>query len=92
MSKGWRGLAAMVLPSTNTPSVAKRLELLKQIAPDVTRVAVIRESGIAAGPSLFGAIQAVAPSFSVEVRPVDVRDAGEIERALRHLRRVRTAA
>lgn len=60
----------------------KWLELLKQIAPDVTRVAVIREFGIAAGPGLFGAIQAVAPSFGVEVRPVDVRDAGQIERAI----------
>jgi putative ABC transport system substrate-binding protein len=60
----------------------KWLELLKQIAPDVTRVAVIRESGIAAGPGFFGAIQAVAPSFGVEVRPVDVRDAGQIERAI----------
>jgi putative tryptophan/tyrosine transport system substrate-binding protein len=61
---------------------SKWLELLKQIAPGVTRVAVIRESGIAAGPGLFGAIQAVAPSFGVEVRPVDVRDADQLERAI----------
>ncbi len=45
-------------------------------------VAVLRESGIAAGPGQFGAIQALAPSLGVEVRAVDVRDAGDIERAL----------
>jgi putative ABC transport system substrate-binding protein len=60
----------------------KWLELLKDIAPRVTRVAVLRESAIAAGPAQFGAIQAVAPSLGVELRPVDTRDAGEIERAI----------
>ena len=60
----------------------KWLELLKEIAPRVTRAAVLRESGVAAGPALFGVIQAVAPSLGVELRPVDVRDAGEIERAI----------
>ena len=60
----------------------KWLELLKEVAPRVTRVAVLRESGIAAGPGQFGAIQALAPSLGVEVRAVDVRDAGDIERAL----------
>ena len=60
----------------------KWLELLKEIAPRVTRVAVLRESGIAAGPGQFGAIQALAPSLGVEVRAVEVRDAGDIERAL----------
>jgi ABC-type uncharacterized transport system substrate-binding protein len=60
----------------------KWLELLKEIAPRVTRVAVLRESGIAAGPGLFAVIQAAAPSLGVEVRPVDTRDAGEIERAI----------
>ena len=60
----------------------KWLELLKEIAPRVTRVAVLREPGIAAGTGLFGAIQALAPSLGVELRPVDVRDAGEIERAI----------
>jgi putative ABC transport system substrate-binding protein len=60
----------------------KWLELLKEIAPGVTRVAVLRESGIAAGPAQFGAIQAVAPSLGMGLRPVDVRDAGEIERAI----------
>jgi putative ABC transport system substrate-binding protein len=61
---------------------AKWLELLKEIAPGVTRAAVLRESAIAAGPALFGVIQAAAPSLGVELRPVDVRDAGEIERAI----------
>ena len=60
----------------------KWLELLKQVAPQVTRVAVLRESGIAAGPGLFGAIQALAPSFGLELRPIDVRDPGEIERGI----------
>jgi ABC-type uncharacterized transport system substrate-binding protein len=60
----------------------KWLELLKQVAPQVTRVAVLRESGIAAGPGLFGAIQALPPSFGLELRPIDVRDAAEIERGI----------
>src|SRR6516165_4653457 len=61
---------------------AKWLEILKQIAPGVTRIAVIRDAAIAAGTGQFGAIQAVAPSFGVEVSPVNVRDPGEIERAV----------
>ena len=60
----------------------KWLELLKQIAPDVRRVAVIRDPAISAGPGQFAAIQAVAPSLGVEVSPVNVRDAGEIGRAI----------
>jgi putative tryptophan/tyrosine transport system substrate-binding protein len=60
----------------------KWLELLKQIAPGVTRAAVIRDPAVTAGIGQFGAIQAVAPSFGVEVSPVNVRDAGEIERAV----------
>jgi putative tryptophan/tyrosine transport system substrate-binding protein len=60
----------------------KWLELLKEMAPAVTRAAVLRESAIAAGPAQFAAIQAVAPSLGVELRPVDVRDSGEIERAV----------
>jgi putative ABC transport system substrate-binding protein len=60
----------------------KWLELLKEIAPHVTRAAVLREAAIAAGPAQFGAIQAVAPSLGAELRPIDVRDAGEIERAI----------
>src|SRR5262245_23315246 len=61
---------------------AKWLELLKQIMPSMTRVAVLRDPAITAGIGLWGAVQSVAPSFGVELRPVDVRDAGEIERAL----------
>jgi putative ABC transport system substrate-binding protein len=61
---------------------AKWLELLKEIAPRVTRAAVLRESAIAAGPSQFAVIQAAAPSLGVELRAIETRDAGEIERAI----------
>ena len=61
---------------------AKWLELLKQIAPGVTRVAVLRDPAIASGTGQFGAIQSVAPSFGVELSPINVRDAAEIERAV----------
>ena len=60
----------------------KWLELLKQIAPSVTRVAVLRDPTNPAGTGQFGVIQAVAPSLGVEVSPVNMRDAGEIERAV----------
>ena len=60
----------------------KWLELLKEIAPGVTRAAVLRDPAIAAGIGQFAAIQAVAPSLGVEVSPINVRDAGEIERAV----------
>jgi putative ABC transport system substrate-binding protein len=60
----------------------KWLELLKQVAPGVTRAAIIRDPAIAAGMGQFGAIQAVAPSLGVDVSPVNVRDADEIERAV----------
>ena len=60
----------------------KWLELLKEIAPRVTRVAVLRELAVAAGPAQFSAAQTVAPSLGMELRPVDARDAGEIERAI----------
>ena len=60
----------------------KWLELLKEIAPGVTRVAVLRDPAIAAGHGQFAAIQAVAPSFGVEVTPINVRDTDEIERAI----------
>jgi putative tryptophan/tyrosine transport system substrate-binding protein len=60
----------------------KWLELLKQIAPGVTRAAVLRNPAIASGIGQFGAIQAVAPSLRVELSPIDVRDAPEIERAV----------
>jgi putative ABC transport system substrate-binding protein len=57
----------------------KWLELLKHIAPTVRRAAVIRDPGIPSGTGQLGALQAVAPSFGVELSPVDVRDPGEIE-------------
>ena len=60
----------------------KWLELLKQIAPAVTRAAVLRDPTIASGIGQFAAVQAVAPSLGVELSAVDVRDAGEIERAV----------
>jgi putative ABC transport system substrate-binding protein len=60
----------------------KWLELLKQIAPSVTRAAVLRDTATPTGIGLFGVIQAAAPSLRVEVNPVNVRDAGEIERAI----------
>jgi putative ABC transport system substrate-binding protein len=60
----------------------KWLELLKEIAPRVTRAAVLRDPAIASGIGQFGAVQAVAPSLGVELSPVDVRDAGEIERVI----------
>jgi putative ABC transport system substrate-binding protein len=60
----------------------KWLELLKQIAPGVTRAAVVRDPAIASGIGQFAAIQAVAPSLGVELNPIDARDAPEIERAV----------
>jgi putative tryptophan/tyrosine transport system substrate-binding protein len=60
----------------------KWLELLKQIAPHVTRAAVLRDPTIASGIGQLGAIQGAAPSFGLELRPIDVRDAAEIERAV----------
>jgi putative ABC transport system substrate-binding protein len=60
----------------------KWLELLKQIAPIVTRVAVLRNPAISSGPAQLAVIQAVAPSFRVAVTPVNLRDAPEIERAV----------
>jgi len=61
---------------------AKWLELLKQIAPDVMQVAVLRDTTLTAAVAQFAAIQSIAPSFRVELTPVNVRDAGEIERGI----------
>ena len=66
----------------------KWLELLKEIAPRVTRAAILRDAAIPAGTGQFGAIQSVAPSVGVEVSPVNIRDAGEIERAVAAFARV----
>src|SRR5262245_11885756 len=60
----------------------KWLELLKQIVPTVTRVAVLRDAAIPSGTGQWGAIQSVAPSFGVELRAIDVHDEGEIERTI----------
>ena len=60
----------------------KWLELLKQIAPGVTRAVVLRDPAIASGIGQFAAVQAVAPALGVELSPVDVRDAPEIEQAV----------
>jgi putative ABC transport system substrate-binding protein len=60
----------------------KWLELLRQIAPGVMRVAVFRDASIPSGNALFGVIQAMAQALKVEVTPVNMRDADEIERVL----------
>ncbi len=58
----------------------KWLELLKEIAPNLTRIAILRDPALAAGIGQYAVIQAMAPpSFGVELSPIDVRDAGEIE-------------
>src|SRR5262245_16564321 len=61
---------------------AKRLELLKQIAPRITRAAVLRDRASPDGIGQFAAMQGVAPSLGVELSPVDVQDAGEIEHSI----------
>jgi putative ABC transport system substrate-binding protein len=60
----------------------KWLELLKEIAPQVMRVAVLRDPAISSGAGQLAAIQMAAPSFGVELSPVNVRDASELERAV----------
>ena len=78
---------SMARPGRNAPGFtpfeygvsAKWLELLKEIAPRVTRAAVVRDPAIPTGTGQLGAIQSVAPSFGVELSPVDVRDVREIE-------------
>jgi putative ABC transport system substrate-binding protein len=81
-------VASLARPGSNATGFAstefgisgKWLELLKEITPGVTRVAVLRDPTNALGIGQFAAIQSVAPSFGVELSPIDVRDAGEIER------------
>jgi len=60
----------------------KWLELLKQVAPDMNRAAVLRDPLLGTGTSQFAAVQAVAPSLRVEVTPINMRDAGEIEQSV----------
>jgi putative ABC transport system substrate-binding protein len=62
---------------------AKWLELLKQIAPAVTRAAVLRDPATTSGVGQFAVIQSVAPSVGIEVSPINVRNAGEVERAVK---------
>jgi len=61
---------------------AKWLELLKEIAPNVTRAAVIRDPAVAAGLGMWAAIQSVSPAVAIEVSPINLTDAAEIERAI----------
>ena len=61
---------------------SKWLELLKEVAPGVTRVAVVREPGLTAAIAQFAALEAVAPSLHVELVPLNLRDGGEIEREI----------
>jgi putative tryptophan/tyrosine transport system substrate-binding protein len=65
----------------------KWLEFLKEIVPRLTRAAVLRDPANPAATAQFGSIQAMAPSLGVEVSPVSVRDAGEIERAVEAIAR-----
>ena len=83
-------VASLAKPGGNTTGFTiyeysmsgKWLELLKEIAPAATRVAVLRDPAVASGIGQFGAVQIVAPSLGVVVSPVDLRDTGEIERAI----------
>jgi putative ABC transport system substrate-binding protein len=61
---------------------AKWLELLKEMAPRLTRAGILRDPALASGPAQFAAIQSMAPSLGVEVRPFNVRDISEVERAV----------
>ena len=84
-------VASLARPGGNTTGFTlfeyslsgKWLELFKEIAPNLTRIAILRDPAIAAGIGQFAVIQAMAPpSFGVELSPIDVRDAGEIERGV----------
>jgi putative ABC transport system substrate-binding protein len=88
-------VASLARPGGNTTGFmgvefglsAKWLELLKQIAPRVTRAAVVRNPGVSSATSQFAAIQAVAPSFGVELTPVGGGDPSEIERDITNFAR-----
>jgi putative ABC transport system substrate-binding protein len=67
----------------------KWLQLLKEIAPNVTQVAVLRDRTISAGVGQFAVIQSVAPSIGIDVRPINVHDAGEIERDIAAFARIK---
>jgi len=87
-----RGLvASLSRPGGNTTGFllfeysicGKWLELLKEIAPHITRVAVIRDASQFSGVGEFAAIQAIAPSLGVDLSPIDPRDSAAMERAVR---------
>jgi putative ABC transport system substrate-binding protein len=83
-------IASLARPGGNTTGFAgqeyslsgKQVGLLKQIAPHVTRIAVLRDPSVPIGIGQFAAVQSAAPSFGVEVAPLDMRDTSEIERAI----------
>ena len=83
-------VASLARPGGNTTGFTlfeysisgKWLELLKQLAPGMTRAAVIRDPSITSGTGQFAAIQAVAPPLGVELTPIDARDAGGIEHTI----------
>jgi putative ABC transport system substrate-binding protein len=85
---GW--VASLARPGGNATGFAayefsmfgKLLELLKEVAPGIARVAVIRDPSVPAGSGGFAAIQTAAPAFGVELTPIGVRDADEIERGI----------
>jgi putative ABC transport system substrate-binding protein len=66
---------------------AKWLELLKQIVPSLTRAAIVRDPAITAGIGQWGAIQSVAPSLAIDVIPINMLNAGEIEQAVANFAR-----
>jgi putative ABC transport system substrate-binding protein len=69
-------------PSSTYGISSKWLDLLKEVPPRVTRAAVLRDSTIPEGIGQFAVLQAVAPSLAADLRPIDLRDAPEIERAV----------
>jgi putative ABC transport system substrate-binding protein len=83
-------VASLALPGGNTTGFtqfefgtsAKWLELLKQISPNVTRVAIIRDAAFPSGLGQLGAVQAVASPFRVELTPIGAQDVSEIERGI----------
>ena len=83
-SRTWHGRAGTRpgFASLDYGTSGKWLELLKEIAPRVTRAAILRDPTIAAGIGQLAAIQAVAPALGVELSPLGARDVSEIERAL----------
>ena len=83
-SKAWLGPAATspALPNSNTASLEKWVELLKQIAPHVTRAAVIRDPTRGPGIGQFAMVQAIAPSLGMELKPINLLDVSETERTI----------